>query len=100
MLSFDSGCVVITGGGGLLGRGLALAFARRGASVVVADVNSAAAEAVAAEVAAVPGARGRTGSTSPSAPDSGSSPTSATSGWNATCTRPCSTRRRTSPWCS
>ena len=58
MLSFDRGCVVITGGGGLLGRGLALAFARRGASVVVADVNRAAAEAVAAEVAAVPGARG------------------------------------------
>ena len=58
MLAVGSGCVVITGGGGLLGRGLALAFARRGANVVVADLNSAAAEAVAAEVAAVPGTRG------------------------------------------
>jgi NAD(P)-dependent dehydrogenase (short-subunit alcohol dehydrogenase family) len=58
MLSLANGCVVITGGGGLLGRGLALALARRGASVVVADVNGAAAQAVAAEVAAVPGARG------------------------------------------
>lgn len=58
MLSFASGCIVITGGGGLIGRGLALGFARRGASVVVADVNRAAAEAVAAEAAAVPGARG------------------------------------------
>jgi NAD(P)-dependent dehydrogenase (short-subunit alcohol dehydrogenase family) len=57
MLSFASGCVIITGGGGLLGRGLALAFARRGASVVVADVNGAAALAVADEVAAVPGTR-------------------------------------------
>jgi NAD(P)-dependent dehydrogenase (short-subunit alcohol dehydrogenase family) len=58
MLSFDAGCVVVTGGGGLLGRGLALAFARRGANVIVADVNTAAAEAVAAEVDAIPGARG------------------------------------------
>jgi NAD(P)-dependent dehydrogenase (short-subunit alcohol dehydrogenase family) len=57
MLALDTGCVVITGGGGLLGRGLALAFARRGAAVVVADVNTEAAEAVAAEAAAVPGAR-------------------------------------------
>jgi NAD(P)-dependent dehydrogenase (short-subunit alcohol dehydrogenase family) len=57
MLSLDKGCAVITGGGGLLGRGLALAFARRGAAVVVADLNSEAAQAVAAEVAAVPGAR-------------------------------------------
>jgi NAD(P)-dependent dehydrogenase (short-subunit alcohol dehydrogenase family) len=62
MLSFASGCVVITGGGGLLGRGLALCrpappIARRGAGVVVTDVNGAAAQAVAAEAAAVPGAR-------------------------------------------
>jgi NAD(P)-dependent dehydrogenase (short-subunit alcohol dehydrogenase family) len=58
MLSFERGCVVITGGGGLLGRGLALAFARRGAAVVVADVNGAAAAAVAAEVDAIRGAKG------------------------------------------
>jgi NAD(P)-dependent dehydrogenase (short-subunit alcohol dehydrogenase family) len=58
MLELDSGCVVVTGGGGLLGRGLALAFARRGASVVVADINRTTAEAVAAEVTTLPGARG------------------------------------------
>jgi NAD(P)-dependent dehydrogenase (short-subunit alcohol dehydrogenase family) len=57
MLSLEQGCVVITGGGGLIGRGLALAFAKRGACVVVADVNPEAAQAVAAEAAAVPGAR-------------------------------------------
>jgi len=57
-LELDHGCAVITGGGGLLGRGLALAFARRGAGVVLADLNQAAAGAVAAEVTAtVPGAR-------------------------------------------
>ena len=49
-LDLSSGCVVITGGGGLLGRALALAFAHRGANVVLADLNAAAAEAVAMDV--------------------------------------------------
>jgi hypothetical protein len=41
MLTLDTGCVVIAGGGGLLGRGLALAAAvpgARGALAVTADV--------------------------------------------------------------
>lgn len=36
-----TGCAVITGGGGLLGRGMALAFAREGMDVVLADVDEA-----------------------------------------------------------
>lgn len=50
MLDLEGGCVVVTGGAGLLGRALATAFARRRAHVVVADLNESAAEAVAAEV--------------------------------------------------
>jgi 3-oxoacyl-[acyl-carrier protein] reductase len=42
--------VVITGGGGGIGLACALAFAAEGAKVVVADVNSAAAERAAREV--------------------------------------------------
>lgn len=42
--------VVITGGGGGIGRACALAFAAEGARVVAADLNLALAEAVAAEV--------------------------------------------------
>jgi NAD(P)-dependent dehydrogenase (short-subunit alcohol dehydrogenase family) len=38
---FRERCAVITGGGGLLGRGLALALARRGANVVVAGLHEA-----------------------------------------------------------
>ncbi len=34
-------CAVITGGGGLLGRAMATAFARQGMNVVVADINPA-----------------------------------------------------------
>lgn len=36
-----TGCVVITGGGGLLGRAMGVAFAREGRDVVLADVDAA-----------------------------------------------------------
>lgn len=42
--------VLVSGGGGGMGRGSALALGREGAKVVVADVNADAAEAVAREV--------------------------------------------------
>lgn len=41
---------VITGGGGGIGQGIALAFARFGADVVIADKNPEAGESTAAEV--------------------------------------------------
>ncbi|MQY40774.1 3-phenylpropionate-dihydrodiol/cinnamic acid-dihydrodiol dehydrogenase [Streptomyces sp. RB17] len=44
--------VVVTGAGGGIGRGIAAAFARRGASVVVTDVEGEAAEQVADELRA------------------------------------------------
>jgi NAD(P)-dependent dehydrogenase (short-subunit alcohol dehydrogenase family) len=50
MLDLRGGCVVVTGGAGLLGRALATAFARRGSHVVVADLDESAAEAVATEL--------------------------------------------------
>jgi len=46
-------CAVVTGGGGLLGRSMALAFGRAGMNVVVADVRDEPAQAVADEVAAL-----------------------------------------------
>jgi 3-oxoacyl-[acyl-carrier protein] reductase len=44
---------VVTGGGGGFGEGIAQAFAAEGAKVVVADINGAAAERVAAEIGGV-----------------------------------------------
>jgi len=50
MHEFAGRCAVITGGGGLLGRGMARAFAQAGMNVVVADIDETAAVATAAEV--------------------------------------------------
>jgi NAD(P)-dependent dehydrogenase (short-subunit alcohol dehydrogenase family) len=56
--SLDGRCAVITGAGGGLGRAFALGFARAGAWVVAADLDSAAAAATCGVVAdEVPGAR-------------------------------------------
>jgi NAD(P)-dependent dehydrogenase (short-subunit alcohol dehydrogenase family) len=57
MWSSKGSVAVITGGGGLLGRGMALTFAEAGMDVVVADIRLDAARSVAAEVEA----RGRRG---------------------------------------
>ncbi|OAI42047.1 hypothetical protein AYO38_11800 [bacterium SCGC AG-212-C10] len=53
MLEFAGKTAVITGGGSGIGRGMAIAFAREGMNVVVADVELDAAEAVAQEVKAL-----------------------------------------------
>jgi 3-oxoacyl-[acyl-carrier protein] reductase len=44
---------IVTGGGSGFGAGIARVFAREGATVMVADINAAAAEAVAAEVGGI-----------------------------------------------
>jgi NAD(P)-dependent dehydrogenase (short-subunit alcohol dehydrogenase family) len=54
---FEGRTAVITGGGGLLGRGMAAAFAREGMNVVVADLNEENARATADSVNAI-GTRG------------------------------------------
>ncbi|MCC7365146.1 MAG: SDR family NAD(P)-dependent oxidoreductase [Dehalococcoidia bacterium] len=53
MESFDGKVAVVTGGASGIGRSLALAFAREGAHIVVADVEVAGAEAVRDEVLAL-----------------------------------------------
>src|SRR5262245_30051185 len=55
MQTFEGRTAVVTGGGGLLGRAMALAFARQGMNVVVADLRDDAAQA---SVDAVTGAGG------------------------------------------
>jgi NAD(P)-dependent dehydrogenase (short-subunit alcohol dehydrogenase family) len=52
MDTFEDRVAVITGGGGLLGRAMAVAFARAGMHVVAADIRQDAAEATAALVEA------------------------------------------------
>jgi len=52
-MTFADRCAVITGGGGLLGRGMARTFARAGMHVVVADLDPDAAAAAAREVEAL-----------------------------------------------
>lgn len=54
--SLDGRVVAITGAGGGLGRAYALAVAESGAHVIVADLDSRAADAVAAEIVAAGGA--------------------------------------------
>jgi NAD(P)-dependent dehydrogenase (short-subunit alcohol dehydrogenase family) len=54
-MRLENRVAVITGGGGGVGRASALAFAREGAKVLVADVNQSAAEKVVSEVASTGG---------------------------------------------
>ena len=52
-MNIQGDVAVVTGGGSGIGRGIALALAREGADVVIADIDPVAAEGVAAEVRAL-----------------------------------------------
>ena len=53
MTAYEGGCAVITGGAGLLGKAMALRFAREGMDIVIADIDPARMEAVAGEIRAL-----------------------------------------------
>ena len=73
MTSFDGKVAVVTGGGSGIGRALALALAREGARVVVADVDEAAAEETVRRAAAA-GAEGMAVRTDVAKPGGGLGP--------------------------
>src|SRR5215204_4333653 len=52
MFRLDGKSAIVTGAGSGIGREIAMVYARQGASVWIADVNVAGAEAVAAEITA------------------------------------------------
>src|SRR4030088_827075 len=54
-MRFSGKSAIVTGAASGIGKHLALAFAREGAAVAVADLNAVAAEAVAAEIEAAGG---------------------------------------------
>jgi NAD(P)-dependent dehydrogenase (short-subunit alcohol dehydrogenase family) len=68
-MEFSGKTAVVTGGGSGIGRGIALALAAEGASVVVADIEPSAARAVAEEVGKI-GARALAVATDVTQPDS------------------------------